>query len=236
MKCIHFESIDSTNTYLKNNYESLDNLTFVSADRQTQGRGRNTRIWYSQGNNLYFSILLKDLRFFNLTNSLSIISAYTIIQVLKEYGINDLSIKWPNDVYVNNNKICGILLEAISKEDIECLIIGVGINVNQVEFEGDYINEPISMINILNRKIDIDELKNVVYRKFEDNLNRLLDNYDFYEDIKELDYLKNKEVYALINNVSKKVLVKGINNDYTLKVISEGKEISLNSGEISFHI
>jgi len=236
MKCIHFESIDSTNTYLKNNYESLDNLTFVSADRQTQGRGRNTRIWYSQGNNLYFSILLKDLRFFNLTNSLSIISAYTIIQVLKQYGINDLSIKWPNDVYVNNNKICGILLEAISKEDIECLIIGVGINVNQVEFEGDYINEPISMINILNRKIDIDELKNVVYRKFEDNFNRLLDNYDFYEDIKELDCLKNKEVYALINNVSKKVLVKGINNDYTLKVISEGKEISLNSGEISFHI
>ena len=236
MNTLHFESIDSTNTYLKNNYQYLDDLTFVSAGNQTQGKGRNNRTWYSENNNLLFSLLIKNDLYFDKTNDISIIAAYSILEVLRECNIEDVGIKWPNDVYVGDKKICGILLEAISKSNIECLIIGVGINVNQLKFDNNYIHEATSMKKVLNKDVDLDALKEKIYLKFIDNLDKLINGYDFYEDIIKYDYLQDKDAYALINNQKKLVKVKGINKDYTLCVIDDESEISLNSGEISFHI
>lgn len=234
MKQIHFESVDSTNTYLKQNYKQLENFTFVSADIQTQGRGRNNRKWDSDNNNLLFSLLIKDKNILKKVNEVSIISAYIIIKVLQEYGIDDLSIKWPNDVYAGNKKICGILLESISINELECLIVGVGVNVNQREFDLDYNATSMSIIN--NTDIDISSLKKNVYSKFESFLNSVSSGSDYYLEISKYDYLKNKEVYALINNEKKLVKVKGINSDYSLCVVSNESEYNLYSGEISFHI
>ena len=236
MNTIHFEIIDSTNTYLKNNYQNLENLTFISADNQTQGKGRSNRKWNSDNNNLLFSLLIKDTNYYDYLSSISIISAYSILEVLREYGIDNLSIKWPNDIYADDKKICGILLESITKENIECVIIGVGLNVNQINFDGEYIVDPISMKQILNKDIDIRELKKKIYEKLIINLDKLINGYDYYEDIIKYDYLNNKNVYALINNEKVLVKVKGINKDYTLKVINSESEYNLNSGEISFHI
>lgn len=234
MKQIHFESIDSTNTYLKQNYKQLENFTFISADIQTQGRGRNNRKWDSDNNNLLFSLLIKDKNILKKVNEVSIISAYIIIKVLQEYGIDDLSIKWPNDVYAGNKKICGILLESISTNELECLIVGVGVNVNQREFDLDYNATSMNIIN--NTDIDISSLKKNVYSKFESFLNSVSSGSDYYLEISKYDYLKNKEVYALINNEKKLVKVKGINSDYSLCVVSNESEYNLYSGEISFHI
>lgn len=235
MNKLHFESIDSTNAYLKKNYQNLENFTFVSASKQTQGKGRNDRKWEGE-NNLTFSLLLKDSKYFSLTNSISIISAYTVLEILKEYKVEELSIKWPNDIYAADKKICGILLQSISEDEIKCLIVGVGVNVNETEFNFDYLHEPTSMKNILNKDIDIEELKEKIYQKFTTNLNKLIEGYDYYEDIIKYDYLKNKEVYASINNENKLVVVKGINKDYTLRVNLNNSEYNLNSGEVSFHI
>ena len=237
MNVVHFESIDSTNLYLKNNYDKLGDLTFVSTNYQSKGSGRTKRNWYSEKNkNLLFSLLIKDRNLIDRFNTLSILSAYTIVKVLKEYGINDLSIKWPNDVYVKDDKICGILLESISKENIECLIIGVGLNVNQDNFIEDYLTTPTSIKKILSKEISVDEIKNKVYEKLLDNLNKLKHDYDFYSEIISYDYLKNKEVYALINSQKVKVKVEGINKDYSLRVNNDGETLNTNSGEISFHI
>ena len=236
MNEIHFESIDSTNTYIKENYHKLENLTFVSASIQTQGKGRNNRVWQSNNSNLLFSVLLKDKKYYQLANSISIISAYTIIEVLKSYGVDDLSIKWPNDVFVKDNKICGILLESISRENMECLIVGVGLNVNQKEFGSDCIIEPTSMSTILKKDIDVKVLKQKIYLKFLENLDRLVNGYDYYEEIKMYDYLHNKKVYALINTKKELVKVKGINKDYSLCVEKDESVFNINSGEISFHV
>ena len=236
MKTIHFDLLDSTNTYIKNNYKDLDNFTFVSTDKQTKGRGRENRTWDSNEENLLFSLLLKDSKYNCHINSLSIISAFTVLEVLQEYNISNLMIKWPNDIYADGKKICGILLEAITKENIECLIIGVGINVNQIAFKNGYTHEPTSMKKQLGSNIDIEVLKNKIYDKFNDNLIKLIDGYDYYDEIIKYDYLINKNVYALINDVKKVVRVVGINKDYTLKVELDGSELNINSGEISFHI
>ena len=234
MKSIHFETIDSTNTYLKENYKNLDNFTFVDASFQTNGRGRNNRSWKSEkGENLLFSLLIKDESLIKEFKSLSIVSALSIIHVL---NINNLSIKWPNDIYHKDNKLAGILLEAISTNKIECLIIGIGINVNQKEFLGDYKKEPTSLCKILNEEVDINKLRNKIYKNIEHNFNLIKENHDFYKEITKLDYLKNKEAYAEIGNKTKPIRVLGINKDYSLKVKDDKKILNLNSGEITFHI
>ena len=132
MKKIHFKTINSTNTYLKENYKDLPNFTCVSSAHQSQGHGRYNRSWESNNNeNLMFSILIKNKKLIEKFSSISLAIATCILKMLTSYKIKNISIKWPNDVYVNDKKICGILLEGIANE---CLIIGVGLNVNQTNF------------------------------------------------------------------------------------------------------
>ena len=109
---LHFDEIDSTNNYLKNSYKLLNNFTFVSADYQSKGKGRNDRVWSSNPKeNLMFSFLIKDQNLIKKFSALSIISACLISELLESYQIKDVSIKWPNDVFIKDKKICGILLE-----------------------------------------------------------------------------------------------------------------------------
>lgn len=233
MNKIHLSSVDSTNAYLKRNYKNLDNLTFVSSDKQTNGKGRNDRVWKSEnGKNLLFSLLILSDELINKYKAISLITAVSISQVLEELGINDVSIKWPNDVYVKDRKICGILLEAITTNKMECLIVGVGLNVNQINFNEEYLINPTSIADILNKEIDLEELKDKVYQKILFNLN----NDDFYDYIHEHDYLKGKQAYALIDNEKELVDIVGINSNYSLKIKRNNSEIYIESGEISFHI
>ena len=238
MKTIHFESIDSTSTYLKHNYQNLDNFTFVSADYQTQGHGRNNRIWKSEnGINLLFSLLLTDKNYFAKFKSISIVSAYSIVKTLESFGLKNLSIKWPNDVYASGKKITGILLESVSTNEMECLVVGIGINVNQKEFEGIELRQPTSMyLELGNKETDLNLLKEKVYTQIEKDFKDLINGKDFYPEIIRYDYLKGQEVFALINNEKKKIKVLGIDKDFRLKVISDDKEISLETGEVSFHV
>lgn len=237
MEKIHLSFIDSTNAYLKNNYKELNNYTFVSTDEQSDGRGRNNRQWKSEnGKNLLFSLLILDKELIKHYKEISIISAYSIIEELKELGLKDISIKWPNDVFVNDNKICGILLESVTKNEMECLIVGIGLNVNQIDFNGEYIVEPTSIKKIINKDSDINLLKDRIYQRLIDNLEKLKEGYNFYYFIKELDYLKNKRVYADINGCTKQVMINGINEDYSLSIYNNDSLENIESGEISFHM
>lgn len=234
MKTIHFETIDSTNTYLKENYEKLDNFTFVSADFQSAGRGRNNRNWKSEkGENLLFSLLIKDKALIDKFSSLSVISAFSIIKAL---NLEHLSIKWPNDIYYKDSKLCGILLEAVTRNEIECLIIGIGLNVNQREFVGEYKRTPTSLYQITNQSQDIRLLKDKIFNQIYSDFMKVKEGYDFYNDIKEYDYLKDRKVYAEINNEVQQIKVIGIDSDYSLKVLKDNKIYNLSSGEITFHL
>ena len=234
MKTIHFETIDSTNTYLKENYEKLDNFTFVSADFQSAGRGRNNRNWKSEkGENLLFSLLIKDKALIDKFSSLSVISAFSIIKAL---NLEHLSIKWPNDIYYKDSKLCGILLEAVTRNEIECLIIGIGLNVNQREFVGEYKRTPTSLYQITNQVYDIEQLKRSIFNQIYYDFTKVKEGYDFYNDIKEYDYLKDRKVYAEINNEVQQIKVLGIDSDYSLKVLKDNETYNLSSGEITFHL
>ena len=180
MKKLHFNIIDSTNSFLKQNYQKLEDLTFISADYQTNGRGSNNREWKSENSkNLLFSFLLLDKSLFPRHEEVSLVTALSIIQVLEKNGIKDTRIKLPNDVYVKDKKICGTLLESTSLDEMQCLIVGVGLNVNQENFDGEYRATPTSIFKELGYKTDIEKLKNELYDILLKNIELIKNDYDF---------------------------------------------------------
>lgn len=143
---IWLEEAESSNDEARTAIDRLDNLSVISVRHQTKGRGQNGRVWNSKKDeNLTFSIILKNLVIPPKDQiAISQIVALSIVELLGKYGIY-AKIKWPNDIYVGNNKICGILIEnSITSDKIRWSIIGIGLNVNQTEFP-EWIPNPTSM-------------------------------------------------------------------------------------------
>ena len=141
MKLIKLDATDSTNEFLKgiSTQPNLDNFTVVTAENQTKGKGQMGAVWNSEvGKNLIMSVLVKDfLKDINEIFNLNIAVSLAVITALKKNNIPDLSIKWPNDILSANKKIGGILIENSIKSDGTILsIVGLGLNVNQTNFEG----------------------------------------------------------------------------------------------------
>ena len=230
-KSIHIPSVDSTNTYLKENFDKLDGFTFVSTNHQTNGKGRNERNWIDkEKENLLFSLLIKDEEIIKDGSFVSLIAAVSVAQVLEQYDLSKVEIKWPNDIYVNDKKIVGILLEGRIPN---YLVVGIGINVNQKAFEGEYRKTPTSMFLELNKEIDIDELKQSVYQALFENITHYSSNRDlFLKYFKNHDYLWKKEVNYVLNNKVCLGIVKGIDENFNIVVQSNNEECHISSGEI----
>lgn len=230
MKVIKFKEINSTNAYLKDNYKSLDNLTFVVAEHQTEGRGRLGRCWVDQ-DDLLFSILVKEN--IDKPTDYSLLIASTLLKVLNAYKPQ---IKWPNDIMINNKKVCGILLEGITKEKQECVIIGVGINVNTESFPEDLRIKATSLKNITNNKIDKEELLSEICKVFVNDYNDYIENKsDYLKQIRENFYLANKEISFIYNQKEFFGKVKGMDVFGNLLVETNDGLITLNSGEVTLN-
>ena len=161
MQLIKLNATDSTNNYLKQLIleRTLDDFFVVLANHQTNGRGQRGASWLSEkGKNLTFSVLKRNISI--KTNEhflLNILVSLSIIKTLEGFNIPKLSIKWPNDILSDYYKISGILIETLIKnKQIEYAIIGIGLNVNQVSFEG--LPKASSLKNIMPITFDRDEL------------------------------------------------------------------------------
>ena len=226
---LHFDEIDSTNNYLKNSYPLLDNFTFVSADYQSKGKGRNDRIWESiKGSNLMFSILIKDHKLIEIYPLLSLMSAVEISKLLESYGINNVSIKWPNDVLVNDKKICGILLEGQLPNYV---VIGIGLNVNQKEFPNNLRRPATSISNELNKDINLEQLKETLFPSIVNHFNKL-NKDDYLSYFNNHNYLLNKRVKVDINNQTFIGEVVGVDKNFNLQILSRDILLHIDSGEV----
>jgi BirA family biotin operon repressor/biotin-[acetyl-CoA-carboxylase] ligase len=140
MNLVKLDAIDSTNEFLKRmaTEKSIENFTVVTAENQTKGKGQMGAVWTSEtGKNLIMSILVKEFLFdANRIFHLNIAVSVAIIQALEAFKIPKLSIKWPNDIMSDTKKIGGILIENSIKSDGAIFsIVGLGLNVNQTQFE-----------------------------------------------------------------------------------------------------
>ena len=143
---IWLERVDSTNDEARRHISEIDNLSVVSALEQTKGRGQRGNRWSSQpGENLTFSLVVKDFRIkANEQSAISQATALSLVDLLSRHEIK-ARIKWPNDIYAGDEKICGILIEnSLKGSAIDWSIIGIGLNVNQTAFPEDLPN-PTSM-------------------------------------------------------------------------------------------
>ena len=130
-RIIRLDEVDSTNSYLKGRNDLLQQHGLVViADMQTSGRGRVGREFVSlRGKNLTFSVVLHPELPLGEIQVLSLLAGVAVSRVLEKY-LNNISLKWPNDVLVCEKKICGILLEAITipEQSFPVLVMGIGLN------------------------------------------------------------------------------------------------------------
>jgi BirA family transcriptional regulator, biotin operon repressor / biotin---[acetyl-CoA-carboxylase] ligase len=189
-KFIHLQDVDSTNNYIANLVRNghIDSGTVVSADFQHDGRGQRATKWQSLiAQNALFSVYLK-WKHFELSNQfqISMITALAIARTLEQLGLQKVKIKWPNDIYVADKKISGILIENdMSGQLITSSIVGIGLNVNQIEFDPS--------IRATSIKLESGQMQSVtqIIQQITKNLLKTLEN--FTHD--EIDFHALKTAY-----------------------------------------
>ena len=159
-KIIWLEETGSTNSWLSENEHSLETNTAVAARRPTAGRGQRGNSWESEpGSNLTLSLLLRPegihvARSFCLSEAVAVAVAETVEAIAP--GIK-VAIKWPNDIYVGNRKLGGILIEnSLSGAMVGRCIVGLGLNLNQRRFFSDAPN-PVSLWQMTGLRFDVDD-------------------------------------------------------------------------------
>ena len=156
---IWLDEADSTNRVLRERLQGLDNLSIVAAVSQTAGRGQGTHTWYaSPGENLTFSILYR----FEGSCRVAVADILYVTQLttlaLRDYLLGhgvEARIKWPNDIWVADRKICGILIENILEEGfLRESIVGIGLNLNESGWPADLPN-PVSLHELTGKRYDV---------------------------------------------------------------------------------
>ena len=170
---VHINETNSTNNYLQAlcARQQTEEFTTVVADFQTSGRGQRGNSWEAEPDkNLLFSFVIFPV--FLEARQQFLISQIVSLAIKEELDTytTDISIKWPNDIYWKDKKICGMLIENdLSGHTLYCSIIGIGINLNQAVFRGDAPN-PVSLFQIIGKEVDreevLDRFLSVFYRYY----------------------------------------------------------------------
>ena len=192
-----------------------------------------TRIWESNdSDNILMSLLIKEFKERTDLNLLSLVASMSVHKFLSKY-INNLYIKWPNDILVNNKKICGILLEGKINNNEKMIVIGIGININQDSFSSDINDLTTSLKKELQKEYDIDllieELTSILINDIEEFLNG---NNSFIDYIRTNLFGINKIIEFERNNNIYEGVILDINDDGQLIVKQDNNILYFNSGEI----
>lgn len=224
-----FEEIDSTNEYLKRQKDNK-NYDIVIAHKQTKGKGTRGRVWLSTEGILMFSIVIKEDKNISMEEytKLPLVVGMALLSALEEIEKLPFMFKWTNDIYLYDKKLSGILTEKIGED----FIVGVGINLNILEF-GDL--NAISLKAVSGKDYDkleclksiVNKIKEYIYKFYRGEWNLILG------EINEKNYLKNKEIKFIGVDRIYDGVVKGINNDGELILEEKGKNYNLRIGEVS---
>jgi len=227
MQLIKLDATPSTNQYLKQLVlkNLVDDYTVVTTENQTHGRGQMGASWISEtGKNLTFSMLI----FFENLNAshhvyLNCAVSLALYDTLKDLSVPDLKVKWPNDIMSGNQKLCGILIENILQGNrINKSIIGIGLNVNQVNF--GQLQNVSSLQLLLGIPMDLDKilislinsLKNRLKILSTPKINSLKKQYE------QVLFRKNKvSTFASKTETLFTGIIKGLSDDGKLIVYTE---------------
>lgn len=232
---------DSTNNYLKRLMRKsvLKDYTCVIADFQTAGKGQNINKWESQlGKNALFSIYINPKQISPGNQFIiSKIVSLAIVDFLGQHTEN-ISIKWPNDIYVGDRKIAGILIEiTIKGSKIENAIVGIGLNLNQTEFS-DKLPNPISLKQLNSSNFDIKETIEEIITRIENYFIQISEGGE--DEINKLYHSKifrlNKLCDYFVDSRKIKGKIRGVNEYGQLKMETEEGLLLFSFNEVEYLI
>lgn len=229
--------IDSTNQYLLDRMDQLPSGHACIAEYQQAGRGRRGRKWFSPfGSNLYLSMYWRLEQGPAAAMGLSLVIGIVMAEVIQSLGVPDVRVKWPNDLYLNDRKLAGILVELTGKTgDAAQIVMGAGVNLVMRSEGASEINQ--GWINLQEAGVEID--RNELAAKIINSLREALPIFErdglapFVERWDALDNFINRPVKLLIGDREVHGIARGIDKQGGLLLEQEGEVKSWVGGEIS---
>lgn len=229
--------IDSTNQYLIQRISELKSGDVCIAEYQSAGRGRRGRQWISPfGRNLYLSMYWKLDQGPAAAIGLSLVVGVIMAEVLQKLGADGVKVKWPNDLYLNDKKLSGILVELTGKTgDVAHIVTGIGINIAMSKNQNEVINQQWINLEQVGIRIDRNELACEITNALREAFTQFEKQglSIFIERWKSLDNFMHRRVKLIIGEKEIFGIAKGINDQGALLLEQDGKVTPYIGGEIS---
>jgi len=233
MNLIQLSECESTHKYMRENFANLPEWTVVTAESQTNGRGRHGRAWLApKGKNLCFNMLLptanlKPEHYAPVTQ----IAAITLAEILRENGV-EASIKWPNDILVKKHKICGIISELLPEHSIS---LGIGLNVNTERADFANLDRLATSVYIETGKIfEKNAILQEFLLKFKANFEILQKNglEPFIEEWRKMGNFTGHKAKIVDGDLVLEGVIEAVNNDGSLLFRTEKGLKTIWSGDL----
>ena len=229
-----FNSIDSTNKYLKSKINEKNYGTIVISNEQTNGYGKSNREFLSNKDiGIYMSILINPNCLIEESLKITILTSVAVLSAIKSVYNLDVKLKWVNDIILNDLKVGGILCESqinLNNNIIDNMIVGIGINVKEFEFPPSLKNIATSIENNTNIKISRNELISEIINFFD---LYFIDNKNYLNLYKENSYVLGKDITVIQNDRQFFAKAIDIDDNGSLIVQEQEKIIKLISSDIS---
>lgn len=236
---LHHDTLDSTNVWAKEQAQKLGHGTVVVAEEQTKGRGRMGRPWESKkGEGIWMTLVLKPELPMSEGGKITQMAAVAMQQaIVIETGL-PVKIKWPNDLLVEEKKLCGILTEMSGElTQIDTMYIGVGVNVNQQFFEGELATTATSVSIESGKVISRSRLMAAFLGYFERHFDSLV-NHGHYDAVlqvaRDQSSLLGKSIHVIRGPVRLPATARALHEDGRLEVeFADGRRELMAGGEVS---
>lgn len=232
-----FPIIDSTNKYLLERVSELESGETCLAEFQSAGKGRRGRDWVSPfGSNLYLSMYWKLEAGIAAAMGLSLVVGIAIADALTAYGVNNVKLKWPNDIYVDDRKLAGILVELSGQAgDAADLVIGLGLNLNMPDSVQGITQPWIALNSVFDGDIERNKLTAAIIQK----LHAELTQYEsagmkgMVERWNKYDNYMGKPIKLIMGERVIEGIAMGIENSGAIQIKTDKGIESFIGGEIS---
>ena len=231
--------VTSTNELLLAQVEnSIEDYSIVVAESQAYGRGRQQKQWFSPyGGNVYFSLGFKAERVDHVY-LLPLLVAVTLRGLLIRHGVDELQLKWPNDVLINGKKLAGILVESKVCGENQFVVIGIGINIVRSKQILASVDQPVAFLDDFQTTKMID--RNLLVAMLIENLIKVLENpvddMSLISAWSEADAFKGRPVEVMLSGQWKQGLALGVADKGQYVIEMETGKVEINSSYVSLRL
>ena len=223
---------ESTNTVAATLLNHSESNILVSSDFQTKGKGQRGKHWIANpGSSLLFSVGLKAIKKEYFHRNLSLFIGVIVHKYLTAIGASNLYLKWPNDIYYGEKKLCGILVENSFYKDTNNCVIGIGINKHPFKLGQEQVAgiNDLSVGCLSSEKIVSDLTKEIITLSSKNEWTSFAGLCGYFN---RYDFLKNKTIQITIGSEKTQGKAIGVNEEGELLLLSEGAEKKLTSGSV----